>query len=404
MTMAHDPRAPTFCRACLQTWRTGLDRTGTDADPCPACSLPTLRTHPELFDLDIAHIDCDAFYASVEKRDNPDLRDKPVLVGGLSNRAVVTTACYVARKFGPRSAMPMWKARELCPHAVVIKPDMAKYRAVGQQIRDLMLEVTPVIEPLSLDEAYLDLTADTRLDVTRPPAVQLAALAKRVRAEVGISISIGLAPNKFLAKLASDLDKPRGFAVIGAAEAEAALAPMKVSKIHGIGPQTAKKLEAGGVTHIHQLQAMADEELRQRFGKFGDRLSLYIRGQDPRRVTTDRVAKSVSAETTFHDNMARADDLVTAVAPLCDRVAQRLADKGVAGQTVVLKLKTADFQSLTRNRRLATPTNDVGVLLSCAEQLIRREADGRSFRLIGIGLADLTEATSTNAQPDLFGG
>ncbi|MEO0672634.1 MAG: DNA polymerase IV [Pseudomonadota bacterium] len=390
---------PTLCRACLETWPRGLARSGREQDPCPACSLPTLRSHDELFALTTAHIDCDAFYASVEKRDNPELRDKPLIVGG-GRRGVVTTACYIARKFGPRSAMPMFKALELCPDAVVIKPDIAKYRVVSRQIRDLMEELTPVIEPLSLDEAYLDLADDVRLD-PRPPAVGLADLAKKVRAHVGISISIGLAPNKFLAKLASDLDKPRGFAVIGAAEAEAVLAPMPVSAIHGIGKVTARKLEARGITEIRQLQAMSDPELRAAFGKFGDRLAHYVRGDDPRVVKTERATKSVSAETTFNDDVADADVLVSRMAPLAERVAARLGEKGYAGRTVVVKLKTSDFQILTRNRQLATPTQRADLMMSVAEPLIRREADGRRFRLIGIGLSDLSPGEEADP-PDLF--
>ncbi|MEM9030234.1 MAG: DNA polymerase IV [Pseudomonadota bacterium] len=393
---------PTLCRACLATWRNGIVRPGSPDDRCPDCELPTLRSHPELFALTTAHIDCDAFYASVEKRDNPSLRDKPVLVGGTSGRGVVTTACYIARRFGPRSAMPMFKALRLCPDAVVIKPNMAKYTAVSSEIRQLMLELTPVIEPLSLDEAYLDLADDVRHDPTQPPAVLLARLAKQVKAQIGISISIGLAPNKFLAKLASDLDKPRGFAVIGANEAEAVLAPMSVGRIHGIGPATQAKLEARGISEIRQLQAMSDEELKAQFGRFGARLAAFVRGRDPRNVSSRRATKSVSSETTFREDLSRAEDLIAAVRPMCESVARRLQRSGYAGGTVVLKLKTSDFQVLTRNRRLATPTQRDSVLSACAEQLIAKEADGRSFRLIGIGVTDLTAADDADP-PDLFG-
>lgn len=394
---------PTLCRACLETWPRGISRSGTERDPCPACGLPTLRSHAELFELSVAHIDCDAFYASVEKRDNPELRDKPVLVGGTSGRGVVTTACYVARKFGPRSAMPMFKAMRLCPDAVVIKPDMAKYRKVSAEIRALMLAVTPQIEPLSLDEAYLDLDAEVRHDPGTPPAVLLADLARSVKRQIGISISIGLAPNKFLAKLASDLDKPRGFAVIGAAEAEAVLAPMSVGKIHGIGPRTAAKLEARGITQISQLQAMSDEELKAQFGRFGDRLASYVRGKDDRQISSQRATKSISAETTFREDMRRFDQLAETLDPLCDRICARAVEKGYAGQTVVLKLKTSGFQSLTRNHRLSAPTQKVEIVRAAAHRLLEKEADGRSFRLIGIGLADLTEKDQADP-PDLFGG
>lgn len=398
---------PTLCRACLTVWPRGI---GVDVDlskaagqppHCPACGLATLRSHPELLSLSIAHIDCDAFYASVEKRDDPSLRDKPLIVGHPGGRGVVTTACYIARRFGPRSAMPMFKALQLCPDAVVIKPNMAKYKAVSLQIRALMLELTDTIEPLSLDEAYLDLSGDCRKQLGALPAVQLAGLAKRVRKDVGISISIGLAPNKFLAKLASDMDKPRGFAVIGQDEAEALLAPMPVKRIHGIGPATQARLEREGITQIGQLQAMTDDALRHRFGRFGDRLAAYVRGNDPRRVTPSRATKSVSAETTFASDLSRGQDLMAAVAPLCERVAERLVRAGLAGRTVVLKLKTSDFQSITRNSRLSAPTQRTDLLLAAATQLVAREVDGRAFRLIGIGVSELAPANDADP-PDLF--
>jgi len=396
----HSPvTTPTLCRACLAHWPDGIAGAGVTA--CPACGLSTLRSHPELFALDIAHIDCDAFYASIEKRDDPSLKNKPVIVGHPGGRGVVTTACYIARRFGPRSAMPMFKALELCPDAVVIKPDMAKYKTVSRDIRRLMEELTETIEPVSLDEAYLDLSSICAKDKATPPAVLLAGLAKAVRREIGISISVGLAPNKFLAKLASDMDKPRGFAVIGHAEAEALLAPMPVKRIHGIGPASAARLAAEGITEIRQLQAMSDDALRHRFGRFGDRLAAFVRGRDPRRVTPDRETKSVSGETTFRRDLVRGEDLAAALGPLAMRVAERLARAGLAGQTVVLKLKTGDFVSLTRNHRLGAPTQRGDLILATALRLLDREVDGRPFRLIGVGVADIAPADAADP-PDLF--
>ena len=295
--------------------------------PCPACGLPTLVSHPELFDLAIAHVDCDAFYASIEKRDNPELKDKPLIVGHAGGRGVVTTACYIARQYGPRSAMPMFKAMALCPQAVVIPPDMAKYRVASQQIRALMATLTPLVEPLSLDEAYLDLNDGHRLKPEKP-AVLLAELAQAVKSEVGISISIGLADNKFLAKLASDLEKPRGFSVIGRGEAKAMLADMPVTKIHGVGPASARRLEAAGISQIRQLQGMAEAELTAMFGKFGRRLAAFVQGDDPRAVTPSRATKSISSETTFKTDRGTASELIEAVLPLCGRVAERLARNG----------------------------------------------------------------------------
>jgi DNA polymerase-4 len=387
-----------MCRACLGVWHN--QPPPTRRAPCPSCGLPTLVGHAELLDLTIAHVDCDAFYASVEKRDNPELRDKPVIVGHAGGRGVVTTACYIARRYGPRSAMPMFKAMELCPDAVVIPPDMAKYRVVSRQIRDLMNALTPMVEPLSLDEAYLDLGPDHRL-VDSHPAVLLAGLAKSVKAEVGISISIGLAPNKFLAKLASDMEKPRGFSVIGRAEATAVLAPMPVSKIHGVGPATQRRLEAAGITQISALQAMPEAELTAMFGKFGRRLSAFVHGDDPRSISPDRETKSVSAETTFRRDISAPVDLIEAVLPLCERVAERLQRSGLAGRTVVLKLKTADFRTITRNRRIAAPTQRAEILADIATHLIRAEADGHFFRLIGIGVSDIAPAEEADP-PDLF--
>ena len=394
-----EPLGGCLCRACLSTWAVE-DMPPTD-QRCPNCNLPTLRAHPELFSLDTAHIDCDAFYASVEKRDNPELHDKPVIVGHAGGRGVVTTACYIARKYGPRSAMPMFKAMRLCPQAVVIPPDMAKYKIVSRQIREFMLDVTPIIEPLSLDEAYLDMSYDTRIEQAETPAALLAGLAKRVKAEIGISISIGLAPNKFLAKLASDLEKPRGFSVIGQAEARSVLAPMPVSRIHGVGPATVRQLEAASITQIAQLQRMTEHELQSLFGKFGLKLAAYVRGDDPRSISSSRASKSVSAETTFSDDKNAASDLLPVAEKLCQRVAERLVAGSLSGGTLVVKLKTGDFQTLTRNRRLPVATQRADVLARHACQIIEQECDGRWFRLLGVGVSDVGPADEADP-PDLF--
>jgi DNA polymerase-4 len=356
--------------------------------------------HPELAELTIAHIDCDAFYAAIEKRDDPTLKDKPVIVGHPGGRGVVTTACYVARRSGPRSAMPMFQALRLCPNAVVIPPNMEKYRRVSRQIRAILEAATPVIEPVSLDEAYLDLTAGVRMD-TALPAVALARIAGAVEREVGITLSIGLSINKFLAKLASDRDKPRGFAVIGRAEARAFLAPLPVRAVMGVGAATAGKLEAMGIATVGQLQAVPAVLLVARFGKFGRRLAQFAQGEDDRRVTPLRPAKSISAETTFGSDLRGIEPLAEALRPLCIRVADRLRRADVGGHTVVLKLKTNDFLVLTRNHRLNHPTQRADVIFSAAVLLLRREIGGRAFRLIGIGVADLCPATQADP-PDLF--
>ena len=387
---------PSLCRDCLGWFPDGpLD--------CPNCGSIRIVNHAELQELAIAHIDCDAFYAAVEKRDNPELRDKPLIVGGPGGRGVVTTACYIARQYGPRSAMPMFKAREMCPHAVIIRPNMSKYRKVSMQIRAIFLDVTPVIQPISLDEAYLDLSEDVRGEGDEAPATALALAALRIEAEVGITVSIGLAYNKFLAKLASDLDKPRGYSVIGREEAVGFLSDLPVKKINGVGAVTAKKMAEQGIETIGQLQAMSKDELVGRYGKFGRRMAGFVRGEDRRRVSSGGAAKSVSAETTFTTDLRDAAELKERVRPMCEKVADRLKAKGIAGGTVILKLKTADFQILTRNRQLSHPTQKGDLILEQAVVLIEAEADGRFFRLIGVGVTDLVSGTEADP-PDLFEG
>ena len=367
---------------------------------CDTCGSDRVVAHSELETLSIAHIDCDAFYASVEKRDRPEIRKLPLIVGHPGGRGVVTTACYIARRFGVRSAMPMFKALEACPDAVVIAPDMAKYKRVSNDIRTIFLSQTSVFEPVSLDEAYLDLTDDWRTEAS-PAAEALSTIAARIEHEVGITVSIGLAPNKFLAKLASELQKPRGFSVIGAFEAKAFVANLPVSKINGVGAATTARMEADGVKTIGDLQAMHPEQLIASYGKFGRRLALYAQGDDERAVTPDRPTKSISAENTFRLDTADYDDLVAEAKGLCAQVATQLARKNFAAGTIVLKLKTSDFKVLTRNMRLAHPTQRASVIEAQALALIRREVDGRTFRLIGIGAADLTAPSSADP-PDLF--
>ncbi|MBT6093637.1 MAG: DNA polymerase IV [Rhodospirillaceae bacterium] len=395
-----EARSIVLCRDCL-------DLSSGDYQVSPACGSTRIVAHPELDRLDIAHIDCDAFYASVEKRDDPSLRDKPLIVGHAGGRGVVTTACYIARKFGPRSAMPMFKAMEMCPHAVVIQPNMAKYKAVSNEIRAIFRDATPIIQPVSLDEAYMDLSDDARGELIAggegPPAMALAEVARRIEREVGITVSIGLSYNKFLAKLASDLEKPRGYSVIGEVEAKTFLAPLPVRKINGVGEVTARKMTDYGIETIGQLQHMAEAELIGRFGKFGRQLAGFAQGRDDRKVSTGSPAKSVSAETTFAKDTDQAAQLLAAMKPLCERVAERLVRGRHAGGTVVLKLKTHDFKLLTRNRQLPNPTQQADVIFQQASDLVEREADGRFFRLIGVGVSDICPAAEADP-PDLFTG
>ncbi|MBL27726.1 MAG: DNA polymerase IV [Rhodospirillaceae bacterium] len=365
---------------------------------CLACGSPRTVAHPELFSLDIAHIDCDAFYAAVEKRDNPSLLDKPVIIGG-GRRGVVSTACYIARIYGVRSAMPMFQALKACPDAVVLRPDMAKYSAVGRQVRQLMQEVTPVIEPLSIDEAYLDLGA--RLPIYANPASALATLARRIEASLGITVSIGLGPNKFLAKIASDLDKPRGFAVIGRGDAADFLAPKRVGVIWGVGEKLAQRLAADGITTIAQLRKVDEQTLIRRYGSMGARLALFARGEDDRRVAPRGAPKSISVETTFETDTADPSALSAALSPLCRRLAERLFRAGYAAESLVLKLKTADFQTLTRTRTLAHPTMREALLREAAESLLAGETGAVAFRLIGVGAGRLVAPEEADP-PDLL--
>lgn len=382
---------PGFCRDCLAGQPEGLKR-------CRRCGSPRLLYHDELYDLSIAHIDCDAFYASVEKRDNPDLIDKPLIIGG-GKRGVVSTACYIARIHGVRSAMPMFKALEACPDAVIIKPNMEKYSQVGRQVRTMMQDLTPLVQPISIDEAFLDLAGTERLHHD-PPARVLAQFARRVEKEIGITVSVGLSYCKFLAKVASDLQKPRGFSVVGEKEATRFLATRPVTTIWGVGKAFAATLDADGIRMISQLQEMEETDLMRRYGTMGQRLYRLARGIDDREVHTNDPAKSVSAETTFFNDISRYDELVPILRSISEKVAWRLKKNATAGQTVVLKMKTADFKSRTRNKRLENPTQLADRIFRTGLSLLEKETDGTKFRLIGIGVTELCDPAQADP-PDL---
>ena len=366
---------------------------------CVACGSPRVVNHPELQDLTIAHIDCDAFYATIEKRDEPSLADKPVIVGG-GRRGVVAACCYLARVYGVHSAMPMFKALKLCPHAVVIPPDMAKYAAVGRSVREMMLQLSPAVEPLSIDEAFIDLSGTARIH-RATAAEMLARFARDVEQGLGITVSIGLSYNKFLAKVASDLDKPRGFAVLGRGQAKAFLEPKPVSLIWGVGQALERRLHADGIHTIGQLRELSAGKLVARYGAIGRRLSLFAAGEDDRAVTPDQPVKSVSAETTFETDISDPEQLLKELWPLCERVSARLKRAGMSGRTVVLKLKDADFRLLARNRRLPAPTQFADTLFETARVLLMQAATGRVFRLIGVGCTDLSEVGDAS-EPSLF--
>jgi DNA polymerase IV len=374
---------PGFCRDCRRD-------VPEQAARCSACGSPRLLHHPEIDTLAIAHVDCDAFYATIEKRDDPTLADKPVIVGG-GQRGVVLTACYVARTFGVRSAMPMFEARRLCPHASVVRPDMEKYARVGRQVRELMFKLTPLVEPVSIDEAFIDLSGTARLHGMWP-AKALAGFAAEVERALGITVSIGLSCNKFLAKIASDLDKPRGFAVIGGGEAAAFLAPRSVTLIFGVGKIAQQRLARDGLRTIGDLQRAGERELRRRHGAEGARLFRLAHGLDDRPVRAEREAKSISAETTFDRDIADFRSLELRLWRLSEKVSSRLKANALAGSTVTLKLKTADFRIRTRAQSLGHPTQLASRIFAVGRDLLAHETDGTMFRLIGIGLSGLCDA------------
>jgi len=366
---------------------------------CNTCGSPRIFSHPELHDLSIAHIDCDAFYASVEKRDNPALANVPVIVGG-GQRGVVSACCYIARIKGVRSAMPMYQALKACPDAVVIHPNMEKYARVGGEIRDLMRSVTPLVEPLSIDEAFLDLRGTEKLH-HGSPAQTLVKLVRRIETEIGVTASIGLSHNKFLAKLASDLDKPRGFAVIGRAETLEFLGPRAVGTIWGVGASLRERLERDGIRTINQLREMDEQTLTARYGSIGRRLYYLSRGMDERSVNPRGEAKTISAETTFERDISDPTELAHRLWPLCEKLARRLRDKGLAAGTITLKFKTRNFRSFTRARKLSTPTQLAEVIYQSSLPLLTTEANGQSFRLIGVGSSVFADPDDAD-RPDLL--
>jgi DNA polymerase IV len=384
---------PSLCRDCLTL-------TEGPARRCPTCRSPRLVTHAELPQLSIAHMDCDAFYASVEKRDNPALRDQPVIVGG-GQRGVVSTCCYIARIKGVRSAMPMFQALKLCPEAVVVKPRFSAYTEASRAIRAMMEDLTPSIEPLSLDEAFLDLTGTERLHKA-PPAVLLARLTKRMEDELGLTGSIGLSHNKFLAKIASDLDKPRGFSVIGKAETEAFLKPKPVRIIWGVGQATQTALESAGIRTIADLLRWDRADLGARFGSMGDRLWHLARGLDTRRVNRDEKLKSISKETTFFEDTSDPDLLDGHIWRLSEQVADRAKAKALSGRTVTLKLKKGDFQLVTRRHALSDPTQLTDRIYRAARDLFDHAGTQGPFRLIGVGISDLAPEDQADLSQDLL--
>ncbi|MBE0412538.1 DNA polymerase IV [Yoonia sp.] len=383
---------PALCRDCLTTF---------DSETrCPVCRSPRVTLHPELFDLTIAHMDCDAFYASVEKRDNPSLADKPVIIGG-GRRGVVSTACYVARIKGVKSAMPMFQALKLCPEAVVVRPRFDAYTEASRAIRAMMDDLTPVVEPLSLDEAFMDMTGTARLHGA-PPAVMLARLINRMKTELGLTGSIGLSHNKFLAKVASDLDKPRGFSIIGKAETPAFLRPKSVRLIWGIGPAAQASLNKAGIRTFDDLLRWDRRDLHDRFGGMGERLYSLARGEDARRISAHTPVKTLSNETTFHEDTGDTDILDGHIWRMSEKVSARAKAREKAGRVVTLKLKTSDFKLISKRHSLHHPTQLADTIYRTARALFDQAGDRGPYRLLGVGLSEITSAQDADRTGDLL--
>ena len=372
-------RAPILCRNCSRIRQSG--------SLCPHCNSDHYISHAEINELSIAHIDCDAFFASIEKRDNPDLQGKPVIVGG-GKRGVVATCCYTARLFGVRSAMPMFKALKLCPDAVVVKPDFKKYKTASRAIREHMDDLTPLVQQVSIDEAYLDLSGTEKLHGKRPSEL-LSSLQNKIQSDIGITVSIGLSYNKFLAKSASELDKPNGFALIGKKEAKSFLAAQPVNFVHGVGPALASQIRTKGYETLGGLQMAGLKQLISLFGETGLWLHERANGIDTRPVDPVSERKSVSAETTFFEDYSDPALLQDHLWLLCEKVALRAKDITTAGNVLTLKLKTSDFRTRTRRMTLTRPTNLAQVMFREGRTLLAKETDGSRFRLIGIGISDL---------------
>ncbi|OUY00796.1 DNA polymerase IV [Ponticaulis sp.] len=380
------PAGQMLCRSCARIQ--GI------AKRCAFCGSDHFIQHSEISDLSIAHIDCDAFFASIEKRDAPELQGKPVIIGG-GKRGVVATCCYTARLFGVRSAMPMFKALRACPQAVVIPPNFDKYKTASRAIRARMDDLTPLVQQVSIDEAYLDLSGTEKLHGRRP-AELLGELQNSIKSDIGITVSIGLSYNKFLAKSASDLDKPNGFALIGKAEARTFLAERPVEFVHGVGPALSKQIYRKGYQTLGHIQQVDLKRMIVDFGETGQWLHQRANGIDPRPVDPSSERKSVSSETTFFEDLSDKALLEDHLWWLCEKTSFRAKELGVQGNVLTLKLKTSDFKSRTRRITLHQPTQLAQVMFQQGRALLTKECDGARFRLIGIGISDLEPE-----QPDM---
>ena len=395
MSEISSDRQTVLCREChvLQEFFPGVSK-------CIKCNSHKIIQHIEINTLKIAHIDCDAFYASVEQRDNPSLKERPLVVGGAGDRGVVLACCYKARASGVRSAMPIFKARRLCPDAAFVAPRMKTYAEVSRAVRRCFYQLTPAVEPISIDEAFLDMSGTERLHKASP-AVALARMAKYIFDTIGITVSVGLSYNKYLAKIASTLDKPAGFAVLGQSDAPDFLKRQPVTILSGVGKVMADKLASHHIRLVSDLLPLSQQTLEARYGPTGRRWYYLSRGQDLRPVKTDRVAKSISAETTFSADLTTINELSPILWRLSEKVAHRLRQRNLSARTLTMKLKNNYFKNITRSTTVEFSTNSAFHIYDALEPLLWREAGGQAFRLIGVSAQNMVEQ-SQDLTSDLF--
>jgi DNA polymerase-4 len=349
----------------------------------------------------ILHIDMDAFYASVEEQDRPELKGKPLIVGGTGGRGVVAAASYTVRRFGVRSAMPMREALRLCPEAIVVHPRMARYKEISDQVFAIFREFTPQVEGLSLDEAFLDVTASQQL-LGNPEAIG-AQIRRRIAQQTGLTASVGIAPNKLLAKIASDLNKPDGMCRIDAGNIREILDPLPIQKLFGVGQKTLPTVLAAGIRTFGDARVAGDEVLWRAFGKHGKAMRDRASGLDDRPVEADREEKSISAEETFDTDLRAPAELTAQLKGLADRAASRLRGQKLLAGRVSVKIRRADFTTYTRQRALEPPTQDTAVVAAAAEALLKgwlASQPKAAVRLLGVGVSDL----QLLKQADLFSG
>ena len=390
--MKYNITYPSLCRDCFQIFKYGLR--------CRNCNSPRIISHNNLLDLTIAHIDCDAFYASIEKRENPKIRNLPVIVGG-KNRGVVTTCCYIARINGVRSAMPIFKAKKLCPDAIIIAPRMGYYKKISKSIKEMLTALSPTIEFISLDEAYIDFEGTRRLH-GEAPAVKLAKIAKEIEIKLGISISIGLSYNKFLAKIGSDLDKPRGFSIIGQSDVMKILRNKPISNILGVGAKTKIILESNGISTINDLLIYEKDQLNDLLGSFGETLWFLARGIDYRRITPNKRPRSISCERTLETNQMDFEILISFLWDLTEEISLRLKKLSLVAKKFNLKLKKANFNLIVRTITLENYSNSPETIFQASKILLKRNIVKGPFRLVGITAKDFSDSQNTVWKKNFF--